>query len=141
MMIDFALEAERTEGKAPRRRSTRPACSVPPIMMTTLAPVRRPPLAIGAGVGESSASARHRHRRRLILSQLLTLYTTPSSTSISIASVSVRALARAVAAGAGAAVDRTGAIDRHVGLSATERRAQAGDGGSSSSKNPRARST
>jgi len=38
MMIDFALEAERQEGKSPKIPSTKPACCrFRPIMMTTMA--------------------------------------------------------------------------------------------------------
>jgi multidrug efflux pump len=80
MMIDFALEAERKEGKSPLD-AIYEACLLRfrPIMMTTMAALLGGlPLALGTGVGSEL-------RRPLgitivgglILSQLLTLYTTP----------------------------------------------------------------
>jgi len=80
MMIDFALEAERKEGKAPLD-AIYEACLLRfrPIMMTTMAALLGGlPLALGTGVGSEL-------RRPLgitivgglLLSQLLTLYTTP----------------------------------------------------------------
>jgi multidrug efflux pump len=80
MMIDFALDAERKEGKSPLD-AIYEACLLRfrPIMMTTMAALLAGlPLAFGSGVGQEL-------RRPLgitivgglILSQILTLYTTP----------------------------------------------------------------
>ena len=80
MMIDFALEAEREEGKPPHQAIYQ-ACLLRfrPILMTTLAAMFGGlPLALGSGVGSEL-------RRPLgitivgglIFSQVLTLYTTP----------------------------------------------------------------
>jgi len=80
MMIDFALDAQRTEGK-PASEAIYQACLLRfrPIMMTTMAALLGAlPLAFGSGTGSEL-------RRPLgitlvgglILSQLLTLYTTP----------------------------------------------------------------
>ena len=80
MMVDFALEAERKEGKSPVEAIYQ-ACLLRfrPIMMTTMAALLGAlPLALGRGVGSEL-------RRPLgisivgglIFSQMLTLYTTP----------------------------------------------------------------
>ena len=80
MMIDFALEAERKEGKQPADAIYQ-ACLLRfrPIMMTTMAALLGAvPLAFGTGTGSEL-------RRPLgitiigglLLSQVLTLYTTP----------------------------------------------------------------
>jgi len=80
MMIDFALEAERKEGKGPEEAIYQ-ACLLRfrPILMTTMtALLAGLPLALGSGTGSEL-------RRPLgitiigglLLSQLLTLYTTP----------------------------------------------------------------
>ena len=67
MMIDFALDAERTRGLS-SRDAIYEACLLRfrPIMMTTMAALFGAlPLAIGMGEGSGTApAARHRHRRR-----------------------------------------------------------------------------
>ena len=80
MMIDFALDAERNEGKPPRE-AIRQACLLRfrPILMTTMAALLAAiPLALGTGVG---SELRHplgvTMVGGLIFSQVLTLFTTP----------------------------------------------------------------
>jgi multidrug efflux pump len=80
MMVDFALEAERQEGKAPLDAIYQ-ACLLRfrPILMTTMAALLGGvPLALGRGTG---SELRHplgiTMVGGLIFSQLLTLYTTP----------------------------------------------------------------
>ncbi|HEV2722693.1 MAG TPA: efflux RND transporter permease subunit, partial [Thermoanaerobaculia bacterium] len=80
MMIDFALEAEREQGKKPEEAIYQ-ACLLRfrPIMMTTFAALFGGlPLALGTGVG---AELRHPLGVTivggLLVSQVLTLYTTP----------------------------------------------------------------
>src|SRR5262249_61659360 len=80
MMLDFALDAERNEGKAPRE-AIHQACLLRfrPILMTTVAAlVGALPLMVGSGTG---SELRHPLGltivRGLIVSQMLTLFTTP----------------------------------------------------------------
>jgi multidrug efflux pump len=80
MMIDFALEAERKEGKSPREAIFQ-ACLLRfrPILMTTMAALLGAlPLMLGSGVG---SELRHplgiTMVGGLIVSQVLTLFTTP----------------------------------------------------------------
>ncbi len=80
MMIDFALDAERNEGKPPRE-AIRQACLLRfrPILMTTMAALLSAlPLMLGTGVG---SELRHPLGLTmvggLLVSQVLTLFTTP----------------------------------------------------------------
>jgi multidrug efflux pump len=80
MMIDFALEAERKDGKRPED-AIYEACLLRfrPIMMTTMAALLGGlPLALGTGIGsELRRPLGISMVGGLILSQVLTLYTTP----------------------------------------------------------------
>ena len=80
MMIDFALEAERKEGKAPQDAIYQ-ACLLRfrPIMMTTMAALLGGlPLALGSGTGsELRQPLGISIVGGLLISQVLTLYTTP----------------------------------------------------------------
>jgi multidrug efflux pump len=80
MMIDFALEAERQEGKSPEA-AIYEACLLRfrPIMMTTMAALLGAlPLALGGGTGaELRRPLGITIVGGLMVSQLLTLYTTP----------------------------------------------------------------
>jgi multidrug efflux pump len=80
MMIDFALDAERKEGKSPREAIYQ-ACLLRfrPILMTTMSALLSAlPLMLGTGVG---SELRHplgiTMVGGLIVSQALTLFTTP----------------------------------------------------------------
>jgi multidrug efflux pump len=80
MMIDFALDAERNEGRAPRDAIFQ-ACLLRfrPILMTTMAALLGAvPLALGTGTGsELRRPLGITMIGGLIFSQILTLYTTP----------------------------------------------------------------
>jgi len=80
MMIDFALDAERKEGKPPGEAIYQ-ACLLRfrPIMMTTMAALLGGvPLAVGTGLGsELRRPLGIAMVGGLLLSQVLTLYTTP----------------------------------------------------------------
>ena len=80
MMIDFALDAERNEGKTPTEAIYQ-ACLLRfrPIMMTTMAALLGAvPLAFGSGVGsELRQPLGICIIGGLLISQVLTLFTTP----------------------------------------------------------------
>src|SRR4029079_5619701 len=80
MMIDFAIQAERDEGRAPREAIHQAALlRFRPILMTTLAALFAA-LPLMLGWGEGAELRRHLGLAifgGLIVSQLLTLFTTP----------------------------------------------------------------
>jgi len=80
MLVDFAIEAQRSRGLAPRD-AIREACLLRfrPIMMTTMAALLGGvPLMLGAGTGaEIRQPLGYAIVGGLIVSQALTLYTTP----------------------------------------------------------------
>ena len=80
MMIDFALEAERHEGKSPRE-AIHQACllRLRPILMTTMAALFSAlPLMLGTGMGSELRSPLGVTMvGGLLVSQVLTLFTTP----------------------------------------------------------------
>ncbi|MFL6570689.1 MAG: efflux RND transporter permease subunit, partial [Burkholderiales bacterium] len=80
MMIDFALDAERNEGRSPREAITQ-ACLLRfrPILMTTFSALLAAlPLMLGSGVGSELRNPLGLTMvGGLIVSQMLTLFTTP----------------------------------------------------------------
>ncbi|MDB5294777.1 MAG: mdtB 2 [Phycisphaerales bacterium] len=107
MMIDFALEAEREQGKDPEEAIFQ-ACLLRfrPIMMTTMAALLGAvPLAVGTGVGaELRRPLGITIIGGLIFSQVLTLYTTPVI-YLAFDKLSVRLFGRGTSVSAG---DETG---------------------------------
>jgi multidrug efflux pump subunit AcrB len=90
MMIDFALDAERSEGKSPQE-AIHQACllRLRPILMTTMAGGYSPASRSRSGAAPAPSCAGPLGITMvggLIFSQVLTLYTTPSSISRSIVS-------------------------------------------------------
>jgi multidrug efflux pump len=80
MMIDFALEAEREQGKSPYESIFQASLlRFRPIMMTTMAALLGGlPLALGTGIGsELRRPLGISMVGGLLVSQVLTLYTTP----------------------------------------------------------------
>jgi multidrug efflux pump len=80
MMVDFALEAERREGKSPEEAIFQASLlRFRPIMMTTMAALLGAlPLALGRGMGSELRNPLGvTIIGGLIISQILTLYTTP----------------------------------------------------------------
>jgi multidrug efflux pump len=78
MMIDFAIEAERGQGKSAGGHPSGGAAALSPHPDDDLAALAAAvPLMLSWGDGPSCAAAGHRDGWWLVLSQLLTLFTTP----------------------------------------------------------------